>query len=64
MLLAHATWPEVEAYLGKSDGIIIPLGSIEQHGPIGLATGGGGGGIWLVVSKVGLPNTEESSWPG
>ena len=36
MLLAHATWPEVEAYLGKSDGIIIPLGSIEQHGPIGL----------------------------
>ena len=36
MLLAHATWPEVEAYLGRSDGIIIPLGSIEQHGPIGL----------------------------
>ena len=36
MLLAHATWPEVEAYLEKSDGIIIPLGSIEQHGPIGL----------------------------
>ena len=36
MLLAHATWPEVEAYLEKSDGIIIPLGSIEQHGSIGL----------------------------
>ena len=31
-----ATWPEVEAYLGASNGIIIPAGSTEQHGPMGL----------------------------
>lgn len=36
MLLQHATWPEVEAYLGKYKGIIIPIGSTEQHGPSGL----------------------------
>ncbi|MBM09088.1 MAG: creatininase [Magnetovibrio sp.] len=36
MRLSHSTWLEVESYLGKSDGIIIPLGSVEQHGPIGL----------------------------
>ena len=31
-----ATWPEIEAYLGRSGGIIIPAGSTEQHGPMGL----------------------------
>ncbi len=31
-----ATWPEVEAYLGRSGGIVIPAGSTEQHGPMGL----------------------------
>lgn len=36
MLLELATWPEVEAYLEKSRGIIIPIGSTEQHGPTGL----------------------------
>ncbi|MEM9061682.1 MAG: creatininase family protein [Pseudomonadota bacterium] len=36
MLLAHSTWLEVEAYLEHSDGIILPVGSTEQHGPIGL----------------------------
>lgn len=36
MLLAHATWPEVEDYLARSDGVIIPLGSVEQHGPSGI----------------------------
>jgi creatinine amidohydrolase len=36
MLLALATWPEVEAYLQRSQGILVPLGSTEQHGPIGL----------------------------
>jgi creatinine amidohydrolase len=30
------TWPEVEAYLKMSRGIILPIGSTEQHGPIGL----------------------------
>lgn len=36
MRLQHATWQEVEAYLGHSRGIIVPIGSTEQHGPNGL----------------------------
>lgn len=36
MLLQLSTWPEVESYLERSRGIIIPIGSTEQHGPIGL----------------------------
>lgn len=36
MKLLQSTWQEIESYLAKSDGIIIPTGSIEQHGPIGL----------------------------
>ena len=36
MLLHLASWPEVEAYLKASDGIVIPIGSTEQHGPNGL----------------------------
>jgi creatinine amidohydrolase len=35
MLLAHCTWPEVEAYLGRAKGVILPVGSTEQHGPSG-----------------------------
>lgn len=36
MLLHLSTWTEVEAYLAKSTGIIMPIGSTEQHGPTGL----------------------------
>lgn len=36
MLLHLCTWPEVEAYLERSRGIIFPIGSTEQHGPTGL----------------------------
>jgi creatinine amidohydrolase/Fe(II)-dependent formamide hydrolase-like protein len=36
MLLHHSSWPEIEAYLEKSKGIVIPIGSTEQHGPSGL----------------------------
>lgn len=36
MLLHLSTWPEVEAYLTRSQGIILPIGSTEQHGPSGL----------------------------
>ena len=36
MLLHLATWPEVETYLATSRGIILPIGSTEQHGPTGL----------------------------
>ncbi|MDJ1181577.1 creatininase family protein [Roseofilum casamattae] len=36
MLLHLCTWPEVETYLNQSTGIIMPIGSTEQHGPTGL----------------------------
>jgi creatinine amidohydrolase len=36
MLLQHQTWHEVESYLSHSKGIILPIGSTEQHGPNGL----------------------------
>lgn len=36
MQLALSTWQEIETYLQRSDGVILPTGSTEQHGPIGL----------------------------
>lgn len=35
MILQHATWSEVEACLRRSTGVMIPIGSTEQHGPNG-----------------------------
>jgi creatinine amidohydrolase len=31
--LAKMTWPEVEERLKKCDTVIVPIGSVEQHGP-------------------------------
>ena len=44
--LALRSWPEVETYLQTCKGVIIPLGSTEQHGPTGdeLATRHAAGG--------------------
>ena len=36
MLLEHCTWQEVERYLERARGILLPVGSTEQHGPTGL----------------------------
>ena len=36
MQLHLSTWEEVDSYLATSKGIIIPIGSTEQHGPNGL----------------------------
>ena len=36
MRLDLASWQEVGNYLKNYDGIIIPTGSTEQHGPMGL----------------------------
>jgi creatinine amidohydrolase len=36
MLLHLSTWQEVERYLERSQGMILPIGSTEQHGPTGL----------------------------
>lgn len=36
MLLHMSTWPEIDARLKASKTVVIPIGSNEQHGPIGL----------------------------
>lgn len=36
MRLQLSTWPEIQQYLEHSTGIIVPIGSTEQHGPNGL----------------------------
>jgi creatinine amidohydrolase len=36
VLLHLQTWNEVDAYLERARGIIVPIGSTEQHGPNGL----------------------------
>jgi creatinine amidohydrolase len=36
MLLQLSTWREVDDYLRRSTGVLIPIGSTEQHGPTGL----------------------------
>ncbi|MEX6634546.1 creatininase family protein [Hyphococcus lacteus] len=36
MELQLSTWPEIETYLKRSRLIVIPIGSMEQHGPTGL----------------------------
>lgn len=36
MRLDHCTWREVEARLRRHTGILLPVGSTEQHGPTGL----------------------------
>lgn len=36
MKLQLATWPEIDERVHRDDGIVIPIGSTEQHGPTGL----------------------------
>lgn len=36
MQLHLSSWLEIEEYLTRSRGIVIPIGSTEQHGPTGL----------------------------
>ncbi len=38
MRLDYAFWPDVENYLKKDDRLLLPAGSVEQHGPA-VATG-------------------------
>ena len=53
--LEFSTWPEVEACLKRSTGILIPLGSTEQHGPGGLI-----GTDALVAEGIALRAASES----
>jgi creatinine amidohydrolase len=36
MRLDRCTWPEVESHLARGGGVLLPVGSTEQHGPMGL----------------------------
>ena len=36
MILHRSTWPDIAAYLERSQGVVIPTGSTEQHGPTGM----------------------------
>lgn len=36
MRLDVMTWPEVETHIARGGGVILPVGSTEQHGPLGL----------------------------
>ncbi|MEM9123197.1 MAG: creatininase family protein [Pseudomonadota bacterium] len=36
MYLHHLTWAEIDAHLERDKGLILPIGSTEQHGPNGL----------------------------
>ena len=36
MQLAKMAWPDVETYLAHTPGIMLPVGSTEQHGPMGM----------------------------
>lgn len=38
MKVADMTWMQIEAYLGKDDRCVLPLGSTEQHAYISMAT--------------------------
>ena len=70
MLLHLQTWEDVEAYLRNSSGIIVPIGSTEQHGPTGLigtdaicaeaiAEGVGAGAGALVGPTINLGNAQH-----
>lgn len=48
MQLCLSTYPEVEKYLEDSDGIIVPVGSTEQHSPMGLI-----GTDWICAESIG-----------
>jgi creatinine amidohydrolase len=76
MLLSHCTWQEVETYLETSRGIIVPIGSTEQHGPNGLIgtdaicaeaiAGGVGeetGALVAPVINIGMAQ-HHMAWPG
>ena len=36
MLLSKTTWTKVEDYLKLKQTLVIPIGSVEQHGPTAL----------------------------
>lgn len=76
MYLAYTSWPQVEQYLNRCRGVIIPLGSTEQHGPIGpigtdalvsnaVAEGAAERGDWLLAPALSFgPAQFNLGFPG
>lgn len=76
MRLARTTWPQVSLYLQRCRGILIPLGSTEQHGPTGpigtdalvaqaIAQGAAEQGQWLLAPTLDLGPTQFNlGFPG
>lgn len=76
MRLAHTSWPQVSVYLNRCQGIIIPTGSTEQHGPTGpigtdalvaqaIAQAAADQGHWLVAPTLSLgPAQFNLGFPG
>jgi creatinine amidohydrolase len=76
MRLAYTSWLQVSQYLQRCRGIIIALGSTEQHGPIGpigtdalvaqaVAQGAAEQGQWLVAPTLNLgPAQFNLGFPG
>ncbi len=76
MRLAHTTWPRVARYLEKCKGVIIPMGSTEQHGTLGpigtdalvaqaIALQAAEGPDWLVAPTLGIgPAQFNLGFPG
>lgn len=57
MRLAHTTWPRVARYLESCRGIIIPVGSTEQHGTMGPI-----GTDALVAQAIAIKAAQNQGW--
>jgi len=57
MRIADMTWMQVEAYLKRDDRCILPLGSVEQHGYLSLATDG------ILPERVAIEAAEPTGVP-
>ena len=55
--LSQLTWPEVDAYIATGKPLLLPLGSFEQHGPMGLM-----GTDYLCAETVAMAAAEIAGW--
>ena len=55
--LSQLAWPEVDAYIATGKPLLLPLGSFEQHGPMGLM-----GTDYLCAETVAMAAAEIAGW--
>jgi creatinine amidohydrolase len=55
--LSQLTWPEVETYIATGKPLLLPLGSFEQHGPMGLM-----GTDYLCAETVAMAAARIADW--